>query len=53
MCSSLNCIGWRVKSDSILRRVVAGMERKFDEFVCIYNYEFLIHNGFETKHKNL
>ena len=32
---SLNCIGWRVKSRSILNRVVAGIAKKNDEFVLI------------------
>ena len=35
MCTSLNCIGWRVKSRRILKRVVAGIAKKFDEFVLI------------------
>ena len=35
MCTSLNCIGWRVKSKSILKRVVVGIAKKFDEFVLI------------------
>ena len=35
MCISLNCIGWRVKSRRILKRVVAGIAKKFDEFVLI------------------
>ena len=35
MCISLNCIGWRVKSRRILKRVVAGIAKKFDEFVFI------------------
>ena len=35
MFTSLNCIGWRVKSRRILKRVVAGIAKKFDEFVLI------------------
>ena len=35
MCISLNCIGWRVKNRRILKRVVAGIAKEFDEFVFI------------------
>ena len=35
MCTSLNCIGWRVKSRRILKRVGVGIAKKFDEFVLI------------------
>ena len=35
MCTSVACIGCRVKSRRILKRVVAGIAKKFDEFVLI------------------
>ena len=44
MCTSLNCNGWRVTSRCIRKRVVAGIAKKFDEFV-LFNYEI--------KNKNL
>ena len=33
MCTSLNCIGWRVKSRSIRRRAVASIAKKFVKFL--------------------